>query len=61
MSQIFFEELGLATALVNLHAHGGGHGEMTGRMLAALERIIDQSDPISFWCPATRHRRSQAR
>jgi UDP-GlcNAc3NAcA epimerase len=45
MSQIFFEELGLATPRVNLHIHGGGHGEMTGRMLAALERIIDQERP----------------
>jgi UDP-GlcNAc3NAcA epimerase len=45
MSQIFFEELGLATPHVNLHIHGGGHGEMTGRMLAALERIIDQERP----------------
>ena len=45
MSQIFFEELGLATPRVNLHIHGGGHGEMTGRMLAALERIINQERP----------------
>jgi len=45
MSQIFFEELGLAAPRVNLHIHGGGHAEMTGRMLAALERIIIREQP----------------
>ena len=45
MSQIFFEELGLAPPGVNLHIHGGGHGEMTGRMLAALERLIIEEQP----------------
>ena len=28
MSQLFFEELGLTPPRVNLHIHGGGHGEM---------------------------------
>jgi len=45
MSQIFFEELGLVAPRVNLGIHGGGHGEMTGRMLAALERIIIEERP----------------
>jgi UDP-GlcNAc3NAcA epimerase len=45
MSQIFFEELGRASPDVNLHIHGGGHGEMTGRMLAALERLIIEERP----------------
>ena len=45
MSQIFFEELGLAPPRVNLHIHGGGHGEMTGRMLAVLERLIIEERP----------------
>ena len=45
MSQIFFEELGLAAPRVNLHIHSGGHAEMTGRMLAALERIIIREQP----------------
>jgi UDP-GlcNAc3NAcA epimerase len=45
MSQIFFEELGLAAPHVNLGIHGGGHGEMTGRMLAALERVIIEERP----------------
>ncbi|MBV8508325.1 MAG: UDP-N-acetylglucosamine 2-epimerase (non-hydrolyzing) [Alphaproteobacteria bacterium] len=45
MSQIFFDELGIAPPRVNLGIHGGGHGEMTGRMLAALEEIIIEEQP----------------
>ena len=45
MSQIFFEELGLAAPRVNLGIHSGSHGEMTGRMLTALERIIIEEQP----------------
>jgi UDP-GlcNAc3NAcA epimerase len=45
MSEIFFDELGLEAPRVNLGIHGGGHGEMTGRMLAALERIIIEERP----------------
>ncbi len=45
MSQVFFDELGLEAPQVNLGIHGGGHGEMTGRMLAALERIIVEERP----------------
>jgi len=45
MSQIFFEELRLAAPRVNLGIHSGSHGEMTGRMLAALERIIIEERP----------------
>ena len=45
MSQIFFEELGLEAPRINLGIHGGGHGEMTGKMLAALERIIIAERP----------------
>jgi UDP-GlcNAc3NAcA epimerase len=45
MSEIFFEELGLEPPRVNLGIHGGGHGEMTGKMLAALERIIIEERP----------------
>jgi UDP-GlcNAc3NAcA epimerase len=45
MSEIFFEELGLAAPHVNLGIHGGGHGEMTGKMLAALERVIIEERP----------------
>jgi len=37
MSHIFFDELGIPAPALHLGIHGGGHGEMTGRMLAALE------------------------
>jgi UDP-GlcNAc3NAcA epimerase len=40
MSQIFFEELGIGKPRINLGIHGGGHGEMTGRMLTAIEEVI---------------------
>ena len=46
MSQIFFDELGIAPPRVNLGIHGGGHGEMTGRMLAALEQIIVEEQMV---------------
>ncbi len=40
MSRIFFDELGIATPKVDLGIHGGGHGAMTGRMLAGIEAVI---------------------
>jgi UDP-GlcNAc3NAcA epimerase len=40
MSRIFFDELGIPTPRINLGIHGGGHGEMTGRMLAGIEEAI---------------------
>jgi len=40
MSEVFFAELGIETPRVNLGIHGGGHGEMTGRMLAGIEEVI---------------------
>ncbi len=40
MSQVFFDELGIAAPRVNLDIHGGGHGAMTGRMLAGIEDMI---------------------
>ena len=45
MSQVFFDELGLVPPRVNLGIHGGGHGEMTGKMLAGLERVIIEDRP----------------
>jgi UDP-GlcNAc3NAcA epimerase len=45
MSQVFFDELGLEPPRVNLGIHGGSHGEMTGRMLAALEQVIIEERP----------------
>jgi UDP-GlcNAc3NAcA epimerase len=45
MSDIFFEELGMPPPDHHLGVHGGGHGEMTGRMMIALEALFDQLKP----------------
>jgi len=45
MSDVFFRELGLAAPAINLGIHGGGHGAMTGRMLSALEEIVERERP----------------
>ena len=45
MSDIFFEELGIPAPAHHLGIHGGGHGEMTGRMLEALERVMAKARP----------------
>lgn len=39
MSEIFFAELDIPPPAHNLGIHGGHHGTMTGRMMAALEEI----------------------
>jgi len=41
----FFEELGLAEPDHALGIGGGGHGVQTGRMLIALERLLDSAKP----------------
>lgn len=45
MSAVFFEELGMPTPAYNLDIHGGDHGEMTGRMLAEVERVLLTEKP----------------
>ncbi len=45
MSEVFFAELGIEKPHVNLGIHGGGHGAMTGRMLAGIEEIIVAERP----------------
>jgi UDP-GlcNAc3NAcA epimerase len=40
MSQIFFEQMQIPQPLYQLDIHGGHHGEMTGKMLAEIEKII---------------------
>ena len=37
MSQVFFDELDIRQPSISLEIAGGGHGNMTGRMLAAIE------------------------
>jgi len=39
MSDIFFQELDIPQPDFNLGIHGGGHAEMTGRMMAAIGSI----------------------
>ena len=45
MSDVFFDELGLPEPDVNLGISGGGHGAMTGRMLEALEALMQARRP----------------
>ncbi len=45
MSAVFFTELDITTPAYNLGVHGGGHGAMTGRMMAALEEVVVGSRP----------------
>jgi len=45
MSQVFFDELGIPAPARHLDIHGGSHGEMTGRMLAALESAMGEVGP----------------
>jgi UDP-GlcNAc3NAcA epimerase len=40
MSDVFFQELGMAKPDHHLDIHGGTHGEMTGRMLEGVERVL---------------------
>lgn len=45
MSRVFFEELDIPPPRYNLDIHGGTQGEMTGRMLAGIERILLDERP----------------
>lgn len=45
MSAVFFEELDIPPPAHRLDIHSGGHGEMTGRMLAALEPLVAAEKP----------------
>ncbi|MCI8417368.1 MAG: UDP-N-acetylglucosamine 2-epimerase (non-hydrolyzing) [Lachnospiraceae bacterium] len=45
MSQQFFEELAIPEADYNLGISGGSHGEMTGRMLIAVEKVLQKEQP----------------
>jgi UDP-GlcNAc3NAcA epimerase len=40
MSAVFFEELNIPVPRHQLDINGGGHGEMTGRMLMAIEPVV---------------------
>lgn len=45
MSDVFFDELCMTPPDLNLGIHSGGHGEMTGRMLEALEKVMLEEKP----------------
>jgi UDP-GlcNAc3NAcA epimerase len=45
MSEVFFQELSLPAADLNLGISGGSHGAQTGRMLEALESVMIQQAP----------------
>jgi UDP-GlcNAc3NAcA epimerase len=45
MSRVFFDEMGIPEPDVNLGVSGGGHGAMTGSMLAEIEKILQCETP----------------
>jgi UDP-GlcNAc3NAcA epimerase len=47
MSEIFFREFGMRPPDRVLGVHGGSHAEMTGRMLTAIEAVLDDVRPAA--------------
>ncbi|WP_082877048.1 non-hydrolyzing UDP-N-acetylglucosamine 2-epimerase [Hydrogenophaga crassostreae] len=45
MSAVFFRELNIPEADINLGVHGLGHGAMTGRMMEGIEQAIENITP----------------
>lgn len=45
MSEVFFTDLGIASPAYHLNIHSCSHGEMTGRMLAEVERVLFDEKP----------------
>lgn len=45
MSEVFFRDLGIPEPDYNLGIYTGKHGEQTGRMMCALEKIIIKENP----------------
>jgi UDP-GlcNAc3NAcA epimerase len=45
MSDVFFAELGMKKPAYHLDIHGGSHGEMTGRMLIEIEKVLLEEKP----------------
>ncbi len=45
MSDVFFEEMSIPRPDYNLGISGGSHGEMTGRMLIELEKVMQKESP----------------
>jgi UDP-N-acetylglucosamine 2-epimerase len=45
MSQVFFDQLGLAAPRYNLEIGSGSHGQQTARMLIAIEEVLVREKP----------------
>ena len=45
MDAVFFDELDLPQPVANLHIGSGSHGEMSGRMMIALEKEMQELQP----------------
>lgn len=45
MSEVFFREMEIPTPDYNLGIAGGSHGEMTGRMLIEIEKVLQNEVP----------------
>lgn len=45
MSDVFFVELGMEKPAYQLDIHGGSHGDMTGRMLIEIEKVLQSEKP----------------
>lgn len=45
MSDVFFAELAMPVPRHQLDINGGGHGEMTGRMLTGIEKVLLEERP----------------
>lgn len=45
MSDVFFSELGMDAPAYHCDIHGGHHGDMTGRMLTGIEKILLEERP----------------
>lgn len=45
MSQVFFEDMSIPKPDINLDIHGGSHGQMTGRMIEAVEDVLHRTSP----------------
>ena len=53
LSQLLFEDLGMAEPEINLGVGSGSHAEQTGRVMVALESTMLEEKPTSWWCLAT--------
>jgi UDP-GlcNAc3NAcA epimerase len=45
MSDVFFAELGMEQPAFHCNIHGGDHGQMTGRMLIEIEKVLLAEKP----------------